>query len=74
MPFCLISPSRLAAMSAGRQSSIIDTRAPGEALLQGTSQVRSFADIFTYLATSTAEGMAELTAEISPNAFGAAGP
>jgi len=71
MPSVLISPSELAAMSAD-DIVIIDTRAPESFAAGHIAGAVNLLDIFTYLATSTAEGMAELTQKFA-DAFGAAG-
>jgi thiosulfate/3-mercaptopyruvate sulfurtransferase len=71
MPSVLISPSELAAMSAD-DIVIIDTRAPESFAAGHIAGAVNLHDIFTYLATSTAEGMAELTQKFA-DAFGAAG-
>lgn len=71
MSSVLISPSELASMSAD-EIVLIDTRAL-EAFAAGhIAGAVNLHDIFTYLATSTAEGMSELTQKFA-DAFGAAG-
>lgn len=71
MTSVLISPSELAAMPA-EDIVIIDTRAP-EAFAAGHIEgAVNLHDIFTYLATSDAAGMDELTQKFA-DAFGAAG-
>lgn len=71
MTSVLISPTELAALPA-EEIVIIDTRAP-EAFAAGhIAGAVNLHDIFTYLATSTAEGMSELTQKFA-DAFGSAG-
>jgi thiosulfate/3-mercaptopyruvate sulfurtransferase len=71
MTSVLISPAELAALPA-EEIVIIDTRAP-EAFAAGhIAGAVNLHDIFTYLATSTAEGMSELTQKFA-DAFGSAG-
>lgn len=71
MTSVLTSPAELAAMSAD-DIVIIDTRAP-EAFAAGhIPGAVNLHDIFTYLATSDAAGMAELTQKFA-DAFGSAG-
>jgi thiosulfate/3-mercaptopyruvate sulfurtransferase len=71
MSSVLISPAELAAMRAD-DIVIIDTRAPESFTAGHIAGAVNLHDIFTYLATSTAEGMAELTQKFA-DAFGAAG-
>lgn len=69
MTSVLISPAELAALS---DTVIIDTRAP-EAFAAGhIPGAVNLHDIFTFLATSDADGMAELTGKFA-EAFGSAG-
>lgn len=71
MTSVLISPADLHEM-LGPETVVIDTRAP-EAFATGhVPGAVNLHDIFTYLATSTPEGMAELTQTFAA-AFGAAG-
>lgn len=69
----LISTAELdALMKAGEKLVLIDTRDPqtyAEGHLPGAVNLR---EIFTFLATSTAEGLQELG--VSPKRFGSAGP
>lgn len=68
----LISPAELAAMQEAGGIVVIDTRAP-EAFAAGhVPGAVNIHDIFTYLATSTPEGLAELRGKFAA-AFGAAG-
>ncbi len=71
MSSVLISPTELAAMPAD-DIVIIDTRAPESFAAGHIAGAVNLHDIFTYLATSTAEGVAELTQKFA-DAFGAAG-
>src|SRR5256886_2839384 len=68
----LISAGELAELTSKERCVIIDTRNPdayGAGHLPGAVNVH---EIFTYLATSTPEGMAELKTKFA-DAFGAAG-
>ncbi|MGE3245569.1 MAG: sulfurtransferase [Beijerinckiaceae bacterium] len=68
----LVSPGELEALAASGPVVIIDTRSPesySEGHLPGAVNIH---DIFTYLATSTPEGMSELTTKFA-DAFGKAG-
>ena len=68
----LLSPTELSAMMAEPGTVVIDSRSPAayaEGHLPGAVNLH---DIFTYLATSTPEGMAELREKFAA-AFGAAG-
>ena len=69
MTSVLISPAELAAMS---DAVIIDTRDPESFAAGHIAGAVNLHDIFTYLATSDAAGMAELTEKFA-TAFGAAG-
>ncbi|MFT7449101.1 MAG: thiosulfate/3-mercaptopyruvate sulfurtransferase [Glaciecola sp.] len=71
MSSVLISPTELTAMPTG-DIVIIDTRAPESFAAGHIAGAVNLHDIFTYLATSTAEGMADLTQKFA-DAFGAAG-
>ncbi|WP_439123237.1 sulfurtransferase [Marivita sp.] len=71
MSSVLISPSELAAMPTD-DIVIIDTRAPEGFAAGHIAGAVNLHDIFTYLATSTPEGMAELTQKFA-DAFGSAG-
>lgn len=71
MSSILISPAELAALSAD-DIVIIDTRAPAGFAAGHIAGAVNLHDIFTYLATSTPEGMAELTQKFA-GAFGSAG-
>lgn len=68
----LISPDDLAALAASDKIVIIDTRAPEAYAAGHIPGAVNLHDIFTYLATSSADGMAELNAKFAA-AFGAAG-
>ena len=68
----LISPDDLAALAASQSVVILDTRAPEAYATGHIPGAINLHDIFTYLATSSAEGMAELNAKFA-TAFGAAG-
>ena len=68
----LISPDELAAMMAEGNTVIIDTRSPEHYAAGHIAGAVNMFDIFTYLAMSTKEGMAELKDKFV-NAFGAAG-
>lgn len=72
MQKALISPSELAALIASEPVVIIDTRNPDAYAAGHIPGAVNIHDIFTYLATSTPEGMAELTEKFA-SAFGAAG-
>ncbi|MEM0935080.1 MAG: sulfurtransferase [Pseudomonadota bacterium] len=71
MTSVLITPADLQAMM-GEDTVIIDTRDPESFALGHIAGAVNLHDIFTYLATSTPEGMAELTDKFA-TAFGAAG-
>ena len=71
MTSVLISPAELQAIM-GPDTVIIDTRAPESFAAGHIEGAVNLHDIFTYLATSTPEGMAELTDTFAA-AFGAAG-
>ncbi|PUB18942.1 sulfurtransferase [Yoonia sediminilitoris] len=71
MTSVLISPAELAAMPS-EEIVIIDTRAPESFAAGHIPGAVNLHDIFTYLATSDSEGMAELTQKFA-DAFGAAG-
>lgn len=71
MSTVLISPAELAAMNKD-EIVLIDTRAPEGFAAGHIPGAVNLHDIFTYLATSDAEGMAELTQKFA-DAFGAAG-
>jgi thiosulfate/3-mercaptopyruvate sulfurtransferase len=68
----LISPEQLATLSAAGKTVIIDTRDPKSYFAGHIPGAVNMHEIFTYLATSTAEGTAELFAKFAA-AFGAAG-
>lgn len=68
----LISPAELSALIAGGNTVVIDTRAPDQYAAGHIAGAVNMFDIFTYLATSTKEGMAELKDKFAA-AFGAAG-
>jgi thiosulfate/3-mercaptopyruvate sulfurtransferase len=68
----LISASELAAFSAKEPCVIIDTRNPDAYAAGHLPAAVNVHDIFTYLATSTPEGIAELKSKFA-GAFGAAG-
>lgn len=67
----LISPAELKAMPASEMV-LIDTRDPDSFAAGHIAGAVNIHDIFTYLATSTPEGMAELTQKFA-EAFGAVG-
>ena len=72
MPKALVSPSELASLIETEPVVVIDTRDPAsyaEGHIPGAVNIH---DIFTYLATSTPEGLSELTQKFA-DAFGAAG-
>ncbi|MEL6570831.1 MAG: sulfurtransferase [Pseudomonadota bacterium] len=71
MSSVLITPAELKAMSAD-DIVIIDTRDPDSFAAGHIAGAVNLHDIFTYLATSTPEGMAELSGKFA-EAFGAAG-
>lgn len=71
MTSVLISPNELADMLDG-EIVVIDTRAPEAFAASHIPGAVNLHDIFTYLATSDAAGMAELTQKFA-DAFGAAG-
>lgn len=68
----LISPEELSALAATGKTVIIDTRDPKSYAAGHIPGAVNLHEIFTYLATSTAEGMAELTKKFAA-AFGSAG-
>jgi len=68
----LISPQELQKMTDSKPTVIIDTRSPeayAEGHIPGAVNIH---DIFTFLATSTKEGLKELSGKFA-DAFGAAG-
>ncbi|MEL7089585.1 MAG: rhodanese-like domain-containing protein, partial [Planctomycetota bacterium] len=71
MSSVLITPAELAAMPAS-ETVIIDTRDPDSFAAGHIAGAVNIHDIFTYLATSDAAGMSELTEKFA-SAFGAAG-
>ncbi len=68
----LISPEELSALAATRKTVVIDTRDPKSYAAGHIPGAVNVHEIFTYLATSTAEGVAELNRKFAA-AFGAAG-
>ena len=68
----LISPDDLNTIAASGSAVIIDTRSPESFAAGHIPGAVNLHEIFTYLATSSAEGMAELNAKFAA-AFGAAG-
>lgn len=68
----LISPSQLEKMAASLPTVIIDTRSPEVFAAGHIPGAINIHDIFTYLATSSKEGLEELRAKFA-EAFGAAG-
>jgi len=68
----LVSPAELAEMQAKGGVVVIDTRAPESFAAGHIPGAVNVHDIFTYLATSTPEGMAELRGKFAA-IFGAAG-
>ena len=68
----LISPAELAGLMAAGNTVVIDTRSPENYAAGHIAGAVNMFDIFTYLAMSTKEGMAELKEKFS-TAFGAAG-
>ena len=68
----LISPPELAGMMAAGRTVLIDTRSPENYAAGHIAGAVNMFDIFTYLAMSTKEGMAELKDKFTA-AFGAAG-
>src|ERR1700712_5075869 len=68
----LISPAELQEMIAAGGVVLIDTRSPDNYAAGHLAGAVNMFDIFTYLATSTPEGMAELRTKFAA-AFGAAG-
>ncbi|MBS0243322.1 MAG: sulfurtransferase [Proteobacteria bacterium] len=68
----LISPAELEKFAAAEKTVIIDTRAPDAYAAGHIPGAVNLHEIFTYLATSTPAGMAELSAKFAL-AFGAAG-
>ncbi len=71
MSSVLITPAELKAMPA-EDIVIIDTRDPDSFAAGHIAGAVNLHDIFTYLATSTPEGMAELSGKFA-EAFGSAG-
>jgi thiosulfate/3-mercaptopyruvate sulfurtransferase len=72
MPKALLSPSELTSLLDAEPVVVIDTRSPAryaEGHISGAVNIR---DVFTYLATSTPEGVGELKDKFAA-AFGAAG-
>lgn len=72
MTKALISPEELKVLMKTSPVVLIDTRSPEAYALGHLPEAVNMHDIFTYLATSTAEGMSELTQKFA-EAFGAAG-
>ena len=68
----LISPAELSDMMAAGDTVLIDTRSPENYAAGHIAGAVNMFDIFTYLAMSTKEGMAELKEKFT-SAFGAAG-
>ena len=68
----LLSPAELSSMLGHPKAVIIDTRAPAAYEAGHIPGAVNLHDIFTYLATSTAQGMAELRSKFA-DAFGGAG-
>lgn len=68
----LISPPELAAIAAAGNAVVIDTRSPENYAAGHIAGAVNMFEIFTYLATSTKQGMAELKEKFTA-AFGAAG-
>lgn len=68
----LITPEELVSLSASEPVVVIDTRAPAAYESGHIPGAVNIHDIFTYLATSTPEGMKELSEKFA-EAFGAAG-
>lgn len=68
----LITPEELSAMTASGKTVVIDTRDPKSYAAGHIPGAVNMHEIFTYLATSTPEGMAELMGKFGA-AFGAAG-
>ncbi|MDQ0315756.1 sulfurtransferase [Amorphus orientalis] len=68
----LVSPKDLEAMMAAGNVVVIDTRSPEAYAAGHIPGAVNLHDIFTYLATSTAEGMKELTEKFAAE-FGGAG-
>ncbi|MFN3867517.1 MAG: sulfurtransferase [Hyphomicrobiaceae bacterium] len=68
----LITPEQLSALAASSKVVIIDTRDPKSFAAGHIPGAVNLHEIFTYLATSTADGMAELSKKFAA-AFGAAG-
>ena len=68
----LISPTELASLITGGNTVVIDTRSPDNYAAGHIAGAVNMFDIFTYLAMSTKEGMAELKDKFA-SAFGAAG-
>ena len=68
----LISPAELSELMAAGSMVLIDTRSPDNYAAGHIAGAVNMFDIFTYLAMSTKEGMAELKDKFT-TAFGAAG-
>jgi thiosulfate/3-mercaptopyruvate sulfurtransferase len=68
----LLSPEEVSALSATGKTVIIDTRDPKSYASGHIPGAVNLHEIFTYLSTSTPEGMAELSRKFAA-AFGAAG-
>ncbi len=68
----LISPAELATLMEAGNTVVIDTRSPDNFAAGHIAGAVNMFEIFTYLAMSTKEGMAELKQKFS-DAFGAAG-
>lgn len=68
----LITPAELAGMMATEKVVLIDTRSPDAYAAGHISEAVNVHEIFTYLATSTPEGL-EAMADTFAAAFGAAG-
>ena len=68
----LLSPQDLTALIASEPVVVIDTRNPEAYAAGHIPGAVNVHDVFTYLATSTAEGLGELKAKFA-DAFGAAG-
>ncbi len=68
----LLTPSELSSLAENEPVVVIDTRSPDAYAAGHIPGAVNIHDIFTYLATSTPEGMAELTSKFA-KAFGDAG-
>jgi len=68
----LISPAQLEQMASSLPTVIIDTRSPDAYAAGHIPGAVNLHDIFTFLATSSKEGMAELSSKFA-EAFGNAG-